>query len=292
MYAVLLTITLFLVAGSSVFMSVYGLVSVFRGYAAVIVCMGLGMETGEILTVSYLYRNWRDLNGFTRILYMLIVAILVLLTSVEVIGFLAQSHVSSTHDLRIAETALRALGEEEAVLRKQISIIDTILSGLPQSYVTRRIKERKAAGYDGKEARLLQIERQKAGLEAGILDARKAAGPVFAVARIMGINESNAISLLILLLVLVLEPLSIGLTAAVSATWTAKSAPRKTAGSLDRAAGNELAEFQKRHDLTVRQIMKITGRKKQKTCEEWLEGAAPVPEKALRAVRAWSNRQA
>ena len=44
MYPFLITTVLLLVAGSSVYMSVFGLVSVFKGYVPVIVCMGLGME--------------------------------------------------------------------------------------------------------------------------------------------------------------------------------------------------------------------------------------------------------
>ena len=58
MYPILVTISLILVFGSSAFMSVAGLLSVFSSSPAVIIPMGLGMEIGKILTVSHLFRNW------------------------------------------------------------------------------------------------------------------------------------------------------------------------------------------------------------------------------------------
>ncbi|EFK08164.1 conserved domain protein [delta proteobacterium NaphS2] len=92
MYPILVTISLLLVAGSSIYMSVYGLMAVFAGNAPVIICMGLGMEIGKVLTVAHLYRNWPNLKRLVRSLYILIISVLVLLTSIEVIGFLSLSH--------------------------------------------------------------------------------------------------------------------------------------------------------------------------------------------------------
>ena len=79
----------------------------------------------------------------------------------EVTGFLTQSHVSITRDIQINEIALNSLKEEAAILEEQISIIDNTLTGLPISHVSRRIKEREVASYDKKQARLLEISKQK-----------------------------------------------------------------------------------------------------------------------------------
>ena len=294
MYRVLITISLLLVAGSSGYMSVYGLMSVFASNAKVIVCMGLGMEVGKILIVSHVYRQWRKLNGFQCTLYILIVSFLVFLTSMEVTGFLTQSHVNITRDLQINETALNSLKEEAAILEEQISIIDNTLAGLPISHVSRRIKEREAASYDKKQARLLEISKQKAQLEAQIIKDREFAGPIFAVARVIKINATDAIAIFILFLVLVLEPLSIGLTVAVNAAWIPpeimsemKSQPPLQA----RGPADVLTAICKEYQLSIYELASITGRKKQKTCERWLNGTAPVPERALRAVQAWANKQ-
>lgn len=293
MFPIFLTTSLLLVAGSSVYMSVYGLMCVFLDQATVILCMGLGMEVGKVLVVSYTYRNWRQLGRFPKTLYILIVFILVLLTSIEVMGFLSQSHSYASHDLRIAKATLGALEREATVIRNQISVIDQTLEGLPSSYVTRRINERKKSGYQEKEARLLEIVQKKAALEAKIIEEQQSSGPVFAVARIMDIQDTDAISALILLLVLVLEPLSIGLTVATTAAWMARKSPQKELSEIIQSnhSNKELVELAKKHNLSISQIVKITGRKKPKTCEQWLSGKAPIPARALRAIRAWANRQ-
>lgn len=293
MFPIFLTTSLLLVAGSSVYMSVFGLMCVFVDQAKVILCMGLGMEIGKLLVVSYTYRNWRRLARLPKALYILIVFILVLLTSIEVMGFLSQSHSYASHDLRIAKATLKALEREEAVIKNQISVIDQTLGGLPSSYVTRRINERKKWGYQDKIARLLEINQKKAEMEAKIIEEQESSGPVFAVARIMGIQDTDAIATLILLLALVLEPLSLGLTLATTAAWIAKNDPQKQLPKIipSEHSNKGLVDLAKKHNLTISQIVKITGRKKSKTCEKWLRGEAPVPARALRAVRAWANRE-
>ena len=293
MFPIFLTTSLLLVAGSSVYMSVYGLMCVFVDQAMVILCMGLGMEIGKILVVSHTYRSWRQLSKFSKALYILIVFILVLLTSVEVMGFLSQSHSYASHDLRMTKATLEALDREATVIRNQISVIDKTLEGLPDSYVTRRINERKKSGYQEKQARLLKVVQEKAEVETKIIEEQQSSGPIFAVARIMDINDRDAVAILILLLVLVLEPLSIGLTVATSATWMARKRKQKILPEINHSNYENvvLIELTKKYNLTIGQIAEITGRKKLKTCEEWLNGKSPVPARALRAIKAWSNRQ-
>ena len=290
MFPAFLTISLVLVAGSSMYMSVYGLMAVFANQSNVILCAGLGMETGKILVVSHLYRSWGMLHWATRIFYSLVVLVLVVLTSMEVVGFLAQSHEHATRDLRIAQTNLNTLRSEAAVIREELSLIDTTLAGLPSSHVTRRIEERNKSSYREKQARLLEIVKQEGSLQTGIIGEQQNAGPIFAFARIIGIKDTDAVTLLVLLLVLVLEPLSIGLTVATTAAWISRRNIQERnpeSGSLDK----EFIELTEKHSLTIGQIVQITGRKKPKTCEEWLNGKAPVPPKALKAIKAWANTQ-
>ena len=290
MYPVLVTISLLLVSGSSIYMSVYGLMAAFVSDASAVMCMGLGMEIGKILTVAHLYRNWQKLGGLTKSLYVLIVSVLVLLTSIEVIGFLSMSHTSSTKDLRAAETAIKGLKKEATILQEQISTIESTLAGLPVSHVTRRIKEREAFGYEQKQARLLEITKHQAELEAGFIRDQASSGPIFAVAKVLKINETDAIAMLILILVLVLEPLSIGLTVATSAAWMTHKMTAREEPPYD-SSNKELIGLQKQFSLSVGQLVRITGRKKPKTCEAWLNGTTPVPTKALQAVQAWANKQ-
>jgi hypothetical protein len=268
-------------------MSVYGLMAVFSEHSKIIFCTGLGMEIGKILVVSHLYRNWSELRWIPRGIFAGIILVLVVLTSVEIMGFLSQSHVHATNGLRTAEADLDSLARETAILRDQISVFDTTLEGLPKGHVTRRIDERNKWGYQEKQARLLEIENQETLLRIKVIQERQSAGPVFAVARIMGLKDEHAISCLILLLVLILEPLSIGLTVAVNAVWADRKPPQEEIRE-DQSLNQEFLDFVSKHNLTVEQIAKITNRRRLRTCQEWLDGKTPVPKRAVRAVREWA----
>ena len=78
----------------------------------------------------------------------------------------------------------------------------------------------------------MAIARQRAELTAGIVDKAAQAGPVFAVARLAGLDASVAVTIFILLLVAVLEPLSIGLAVAASAAWMPQAAEDESAGRV------------------------------------------------------------
>jgi hypothetical protein len=108
--------------------------------------------------------------------YSLIVFVLVVLTSIEVVGFLSQSHEYSSHDLRIAETDLNALKNEASAIKKELAIIDNTLAGLPNSHVTRRIEERKKMGYHEKQARVLEITKELGRIEPGLYASSKRPG--------------------------------------------------------------------------------------------------------------------
>jgi hypothetical protein len=89
MYLILTTLSLALVFGSSAVMSISGLLSVFSNNTNIIICMGLGMEGGKILTISHLYRSWQHYNTQARTGYVFVVVALTLLTSFELTGYLS-----------------------------------------------------------------------------------------------------------------------------------------------------------------------------------------------------------
>jgi len=219
MYPALVTLSLILVFGSSAFMSISGLLLFFSNNTVVIVCMGLGMEIGKILTVSHIYRTWSKNHALAKTGYICIVSVLTLLTSFEVIGFLSQGHQNSVKTNHVIQLQIDALNDEESILKGQIYVIDATLKGLPKSHVTRILRERKNLDYKNKQDRLLEIIKQKADLKKQLLSGDKNLNSVFAIAEIFKVKGSNIVSIFISLLVMILEPLSIGLTVATNAAW-------------------------------------------------------------------------
>jgi hypothetical protein len=210
-------------------------------------------------------------------------------------GFLSQCHQKSVQESHIIQVKIGALNNEKSVLSSQIEILDTTLKGLPKTYVTRRIQERKMAGYENKQKRLLEIIEEKSGLETLLISEHNNSNPVSAIADIFKIKHSVIISIFIPLLVLILEPLTIGLTIAANAAWMAlrkNHSPVPIKNSLDTAnLTEELQNIQRKYNLSVSKIAKITGRKKPKTCEGWLTGSIPTPPRVLADIQAWIEKE-
>ena len=293
MYPTLITLSLILVFGSSAYMSISGLLSIFSNNTIIIICMGLGMEIGKILTISHVYRTWQKNDALIKTGYIFIIFVLTLLTSFEVMGFLSQSHQKTMQNRHAINSKIDTLNEEELVLRGQINIIDVTLKGLPESYVTKRIQERKNSGYTAKQNRLLEIINKRSMLKTQLISGDDNFNPVSSIAKILKLKDSNIISIFIPFLVLILEPLSIGLTIATNAAWLNhnKNAAHKETFQEDKKLTKNLRSLQEEHQLTISQIAKITGRKKLKTCESWLNGTIPTPPRVLAEIQAWINKQ-
>jgi len=113
MYPILVTTSLILVFGSSAYMSVSGLLSIFSNSSVVIISMGLGLEIGKILTISHLYRSWKKYGTTVKSWFIVIISVLTLLTSFEVMGFLSQCHQNSVQSNQVICSQINALEKEE-----------------------------------------------------------------------------------------------------------------------------------------------------------------------------------
>ncbi len=256
MYPILVTLSLIIVFGSSAFMSISGLVSIFSNHTPIIISLGLGMEVGKILTISHLYRSWQNNSRQARTGYIIIIFVLTLLTSFEVMGFLSECHQKATGNHQLIKMKIDALNKEEAVLTSQVDVIDSTLSGLPDGYVSRRINERNNFGYSEKQNRLLEIIREKSVLETRLLSEDENFNPVSSIGKISGINEATIIALFIPFLVLILEPLSIGLTVATNSAWMnyqrpgpESSPPKEKAEEIDSPESSALSNTEKLKEL-------------------------------------------
>lgn len=296
----LTTVTLLIVFGTSAFMSVFGLVSIFSvGLLIPIICMGIGLELGKILTVVHLHRNWKRLNFISRSFYIFVIAALVLITSCEVLGYLTQRHAVATNGLFSVNENIKSLENESDILKDQIKIIDDTLAGLPETYVTRRITERQAAGYEKKQARVLEIAGQITALKVRQSKSIAFDGPVYATGRLFGLNESQVITLFILLLVAILEPLSIGLTVATSMSWQKRNTEKTVNQTIKKAVietnlknsrNNELMRISDKYGLKADDIARITRKKKNRAVHRWLSDNAEIPESALNKIRLWTQQ--
>jgi hypothetical protein len=326
-YPIMVTASLLCVWGTAAFMSISGLVSVFGGQPAVAALLAAGMELGKLLAILHLHRNWRSLGTGPRCFYAMVIAALVMVTSIEAAGYLIQSHSQASANVSAARTELAGLTSAEAALRHRIAVIDETLGQLPGGHVSRRISEWAAAGYDGLQGELMANLARQQLLGVELAKSASQAGPVFAFAEMAGVDSGRALLAFVVLLVCIMEPLSIGLAVAASMAWIGrrpKPAEKETAeigrepeteaaeighhekteaaeieqpseniktAEIGRDLPSDFMEIVSRHRLTAERVAKITGRAKLKTVEQWLDGTVEIPVKALRDLRRWQETQ-
>lgn len=98
--ALLTILTSLYIAGIAAWFSVAGIVAIFAGSPVVFwgltgaALMGIGIEVGKLVGVSWLYRNWDSETISKKFKYGLSAAVLtaVFLTSVGIFGYLSKSH--------------------------------------------------------------------------------------------------------------------------------------------------------------------------------------------------------
>jgi len=151
-----------------------------------------------------------------------VISVLTLITTTELLGFLAQSHTASSTEVSTLAVKIISLENKERLLTKQLKKYESILDGLPKGYVSLRLKKQKELGYQEKENELLIIQDKLSALKSNVVIERIQAGPIFSAARLANIPDDKTIFWFIMLIVIVVEPFSIGLTVATSRAWMIK----------------------------------------------------------------------
>lgn len=330
MFKYLVTICMIILFSATSYMSVSGLVSVFQANLPLIIILGVGMELGKILVIVHCYLNRDKISSAHKLFYACVAGVLILLTSCEVLGYLSLNHKASVSGTSSLQAEIKGLEAEATVLKQQINVVDKTLAGLPETYVSRRLSERKQAGYADMQKRLLEVLREKTRLKKESYKTTALSGPVYAVADIFGFDRNSVAFIFILVLVAVLEPLSIGLVIATAAAWKREgeyigglcdpmyphlilrreneNETKTKAEVSNNVEKPEIEEIQEEKELpknyqelqeilavyklTAENLMDITGKKQLKTVEDWLDGNTNMPDKALRAVWKYVRKNA
>jgi len=88
-----------LLSGVAAYYSVIGLASIFPGSFWPVVLMGSVLESAKLVTTSWLYRNWKTAPGILKWYLTSAVAILMLITSMGIFGYLSKAHLEHSTDI-------------------------------------------------------------------------------------------------------------------------------------------------------------------------------------------------
>lgn len=236
------------ISGVAAYYSIIGLTTIFAGAFWSIVIMGSVLEIGKLVATSWLYNNWDIAPRLIKYYLLSAVAVLMLITSMGIFGFLSKAHIEQslamntgvTEQIQILENEIRFVEDSIADIDRQIAQIDGAVSKLTER---NQAQNSLRAAEQQRKTRTILVERKqqevkkiseikskKIKLESEYKKIEAEVGPIKYVAELVyGSSETNivdkAIRLVILLIIFVFDPLAILLLLAFNITVNRNNTP-------------------------------------------------------------------
>lgn len=223
------------------FYSITGLVAIFPGAALSIILMGLVLENGKLVAAAWLHRNWDYVTAIKKPL-IAFVAVLMLITSLGIYGFLSKAHLETTGQIQTVQIEQQFIQEQldqvKADRARQQQILSQIDNAseayLARGSVTRAVRLQQSSS-EQRTAVIAEIQklnkqetdlnRQKAELTKQSTSVAAEVGPIkYIAALIYGQDQATdsiekAVQIVLLLLVFVFDPLAVALLIAAQISF-------------------------------------------------------------------------
>jgi hypothetical protein len=244
------------------YFSIVGLMAIFPAAAMSILAMGVVLEIAKLVTASWLYQNWSRANILMKLYFVPAVAILSIITSMGIFGFLSKAHIdqgieSGDATAKIERLDIRIASNDKAISRAQKTLdgFDEALDRYTElGYVTRGLNARKEQSEERIAMRAIideaEVENDKLFDKRSVLSSEVRAfevevGPIKYIADLLyekgRENLEQAVRAVIILLVLVFDPLAILLVVAANMQLNSATGKRIEFMSLDETS-TETAE--------------------------------------------------
>jgi len=239
----ILTILLF-ISGIAVsiigaYYSILGLAALFAGAYWAVVTMGITLEIAKLVTVSWLYRNWKlDLLPQSIRMYLLsAVLMLMFITSIGIFGFLSKAHLDTSapntgNRLLVKNIERQIESEKKAIAgaQKIVDQLDKALDKVIDKDADKGLVERQKQQNERNRAnniittssnKITQLSNQKLNYDKNQLAIDKEIGPFKYVAEILfgdadDGNLDRAVRFVIICLLFVFDPLAVLMLIAVN----------------------------------------------------------------------------
>jgi len=251
---VITSLTATFVALCAAFFSVTGIAKLFAGASFSILIMASALELGKIVGLSFLYQYWTDIPRLLKVYLTTAVAVLMLITSVGIYGYLSAAYQETADQLSIIDRQTAVIDvrkeryQEELALSQQerdrLSIsIEDLNRGLAGNVITYRDAETGQILTSTSSANRTALQQQLAAaasertrlaervealtdsitsLEVQSLemmignDLAAEIGPLRFVSNITGWSIDKVVNVFAIMIVLVFDPLAIALIIAVN----------------------------------------------------------------------------
>jgi hypothetical protein len=244
-------LTALALSGVAAYYSVIGLAAIFPGSFWPIIIMGSVLEGAKLVTVSWLYRNWKVAHIGMKAYLTAASVILMLITSMGIFGYLSKAHLEHSADsaplvakVQLLDEKIRVAKENLDANRKIIKQFDEQVDqtmgrssdekGIANSVSIRRNqqKERNRIQTENEtyQKTIAALSEEKFPLQNQLATAESDFGPIKYVAELIyGSGETDiidkAVRLVIMLIMVVFDPLAVLLLIAANISMTENKRP-------------------------------------------------------------------
>jgi hypothetical protein len=229
--------------------------------------MGTVLEAAKLVTVSWLYRNWKVVHIGMKSYLTVATVILMLITSMGIFGYLSKAHLEHSSDtapmaskVQLIDEKIKVVKENLDANRKVIKQMDEMVDqtmgrsndekGIANSVVIRRNQQKERSRIQTEnetyQKTISQLTEERFPLQIELQKAESDFGPIKYVAELIyGSGEKDiidkAVRLVIMLIMVVFDPLAILLL--IAANMSMQPQPRQQPDLvLDEPLSEEVIE--------------------------------------------------
>lgn len=228
-------LTAMALSGVAAYYSVIGLAAIFPGSFWPIIIMGTTLEAAKLVTVSWLYRNWKVVHIGMKTYLTVATVILMLITSMGIFGYLSKAHLEHSSDTAPMASKVELINEKIKVSKENLDANRKILKqldeqvdqtigrstdekGIANSVSIRRNQQkdrtRIASENETYQKTIAQLNEERFPLQIELQKAESDFGPIKYVAELIyGSGDKDiidkAVRLVIMLIMVVFDPLAI-----------------------------------------------------------------------------------
>ena len=215
--------------------SVIGLAAIFPGSFWPIIIMGSTLEGAKLVTVSWLYRNWKVAHLGMKWYLAVATVILMIITSMGIFGYLSKAHLEHSADTAPLVAKVQLLDEKIRVAKENLDANRKILrqldeqvdqtmgrssdeKGIANSVSIRRSQQKErlriATENETYQKTIAELTETRFPIQNEVAKAESDFGPIKYVAELIyGSGERDiidkAVRLVIMLIMIVFDPLAV-----------------------------------------------------------------------------------
>ena len=219
-FTTLIGVSALLVAGSAAFFSVFGLSKLFSGAQISVIIMAGSLEFSKLVAASFLYQYWYSMSKVLKTYLSLGVAILVIITSAGIFGYLSNAYQGATVNfekqstsLLYKEDRLEQLSEDKEFLKEEL---EAAVAELPENYRTakRQLREEYQPKINQINTDMMTLKGEIGDLKVELVETGVDVGPAIFLARAFETDVDTVVKFFIFILIFVFDPMALAMVLA------------------------------------------------------------------------------